>query len=187
MQVNLQMSQNDETRARIEAALYAAGRPLELNDLLRAAGITSRREALKSVRKISKSLNDNMLALEIVELSNEKFVMQLKTQYTNVARRFAIRPLMSQAVLRTLSHIAYFQPISGSELAERRGPQAYNHLKKLLEMNFIENEKSGRNKIYRTSNIFSEYFGVSNDPVKIRQWVEQNPERIKHHSASGNW
>jgi len=168
------VSQNDEIRARIEAALYAAGRPLELNDLLRAAGITSRREALKSVRKISKSLND------------EKFVMQLKTQYTNVARRFAIRPLMSQAVLRTLSHIAYFQPISGSELAERRGPQAYNHLKKLLEMNFIENEKSGRNKIYRTSNIFSEYFGVSNDPVKIRQWVEQNPERIKHHSASGN-
>ena len=36
-----------EITARIEAALYAAGRPLSLNDLMRAAGINSKEKVEK--------------------------------------------------------------------------------------------------------------------------------------------
>ncbi|MFQ6134302.1 MAG: SMC-Scp complex subunit ScpB [Nitrososphaerales archaeon] len=159
----------EELRARIEAALYAAGRPLDLTDLARAAGITSKRKALKIVKKILKSMNENMLALEIAELPGQKFAMQLKTRYTKVARRFSLRPLMPKAVLKTLSHIVYLQPVSSSDLAARRGPQAYSHLKKLRELGFIEAERSGRSSIYRTTDTFSEYFGLSTDPERIRR------------------
>lgn len=159
----------EEMRAQIEAALYAAGRPLDLTELAKAAGITSKRRALKIVRKIAKSVNENMLAIEIAELPGKKFAMQLKTKYTKVARRFSIRPLIPKAVLKTLSHIVYLQPISSSALAARRGSQAYSHLKSLLEMGFIEVERSGRTRIYRTTNTFSEYFGLSHDPEKIKR------------------
>lgn len=166
-------------RARIEAALYAAGRPLDLADLARAAGITSKREALRVVRKIAKSVGESMVALEIAELPGEKFAMQMKIQYTGIARRFALRPLMSHAVLKTFSHIVYFQPISSSELAARRGPQVYSHLKILRELGFVESEPLGRNRIYRTTDTFAEYFGLSNDPAKIRLWFEHHLGRME--------
>jgi len=159
----------DEVRARIEAALYASGRPLDLEDLAKAGGITSKAKALKIARIIVKNVGSGMKALEVAELPGQKFALQLKPQYNIVARRFSMRPLIPKAVLKTLSHIVYFQPITGSELATSRGPQAYSHLKMLRELGFIEGEHSGRSKVYRTTATFSEYFGLSTDPEQIRR------------------
>ncbi len=167
----------EELRARIEAALYAAGRPLDLTDLAKAAGITSKRKTLRIVKKILKSMNENMVALEIVELPGQKFALQLKTRYTTVARRFSIRPLMPKAVLKTLSHVVYLQPVSSSNLAARRGPQAYGHLKKLRELGFVKAERSGRTNIYRTTHTFSEYFGVGTEPETIRRELNSSKSR----------
>jgi segregation and condensation protein B len=167
----------NDIRAKVEAALYAAGRPLHLTDLSKAAGITSRNKTMKIVKKIMKSVNSNMLALEIVELPDQKFALQLKSNYTRIARKFSLKPLMPKAVLKTLSHIVYYQPITGSDLSLGRGPQAYNHLKKLRELNFIEAKKSGRSKIYRTTNTFSEYFGLSKEPTKIKRELSSTRKR----------
>ena len=158
-----------EIRAQIEAALYAAGRPLDVEDLMRATDTTSKHKILKIMKEIMKSLNENMIAIEIVDLPGQKFAMQLKTQYTTTARKFSLRPLLSQPVLKTLSHIIYFQPVSSSELAARRGSQVYTHLKKLRELGFVDAKRLGRNNIYRTSHTFSEYFGVSSEPDKIKK------------------
>jgi len=112
---------------------------------------------------------EKMLAIEIAEIAGGKFAMQLKTKYTKVARRFSLRPLVSNAVLKTLSYIIHLQPVSSKDLADRRGPQAYGHLKQLLELGFIHAERSGRTRIFRTTSTFSEYFGLSDDPDKIRR------------------
>jgi segregation and condensation protein B len=174
------MSPDDkEIRARMEAALYAAGRPLKIDELAKAAGITSKRKTLMVVKKIINSLNENMIALEIVEMPMQKFAMQLKTEYTKVARRFSLRPLMSKAMLKTLSHVVYLQPVSGSDLSTRRGPQAYSHLKKLRELGFIKSERLGRTSMYRTTGIFSEYFGLSTDPEKIKVELGSPQVRVK--------
>jgi segregation and condensation protein B len=99
----------------------------------------------------------------VVEYPGPKFAMQLKTNYTHVARRFATRPLLTKAALRTLSFIAYFQPISASELSLRRSSAAYQHLKELEEVGFITSERQGRSRLYGTTLRFSEYFGLSAD------------------------
>jgi len=160
---------DDDIRARIESALYAYGRPLEIAELAKAARITSKRKTIKIVMDIMKSFNENMVALEISELPGRKFVMQLKPQYTKVARKFCLRPLMNKSVLNTLTHVAYLQPISSTDLAARRGSQAYSHLKELRELGFVDSQRSGRSSIYRTSNSFSDYFGLSKEPTKIKQ------------------
>jgi segregation and condensation protein B len=157
------------TRAKIEAALYASGRPLDLTELAKAADITSERKTLRIVREIAKDMNENMAAIEIAEIPGGKFAMQLKTKYTKVARKFSLRPLVSNAVLKTLSYIIYLQPVSSKDLADRRGPQAYGHLKQLLQLGFIRAERAGRTRIFRTTSAFSEYFGLSDDPEKIRR------------------
>ena len=163
------ISDDNNIRARIESALYAYGRPLEIEELAKAARITSKRKTMKIVMNIMKSFNENMVALEISKLPGPKFVMQLKPQYTKVARKFSLRPLMTRSVLNTLTHVAYLQPVSSTDIAARRGSQAYSHLKELRELGFVDSQRSGRSSIYRTSNSFSDYFGLSKEPTKIKQ------------------
>ncbi|MGQ9718988.1 MAG: SMC-Scp complex subunit ScpB [Nitrososphaerales archaeon] len=162
----------------MEAALYAAGRPLSPKELASAAGITSKRRAVKVARDVAKNLESNLMAIEIVELADQRFVMQLKEKYNTIAKRFSMKPLLPPSTLKTLSYIAYFQPISSSELAERRGKHVYQHLRTLEETGFISGEPSGRTKVYRTTSAFSEYFGLSNDLETMkRQLDKMGPRR----------
>src|SRR5208282_3654676 len=123
-----------DVRARIEAALYSSGRALDIDQLASAAGITSKKRITEEAKAIAVSLKSAMSAVEIVEYPGPRFAMQLKAEYNTVARRFATKPLLSRAALRTLSFVAYFQPISGSDLSARRGSQVYQHLRDLEEV-----------------------------------------------------
>jgi len=158
--------------ARVEAALYAAGRPLSVEEISRVAGTTSERKAAAIAKEVARTVNTNMQAVEVVEYSGPKFAMQLKAQYTQTARKFATRPLLSRAALRSLSYIAFFQPISSSELASRRGSTVYEHLKELEDVGFISPERRGRGRAYRTTVRFAEYFGLSLDPATMKRQLE---------------
>lgn len=161
-----------EVLAKVEAALYAAGRPLTVEEIAKVAGTSSERKAAGIAREIAKSVNASLQAVEVVEYSGPKFAMQLKAQYTQTARKFATRPLLSRAALRTLSYIAFFQPISSSELVLRRSSTVYQHLKELEDVGFIASERKGRSKAYRTTARFAEYFGLSADIVAMKRQLE---------------
>jgi len=150
-----------ETIARIEAALYSAGRPLGINDLLKASGLSSKDKVTKILRDLMKRTKDNFTALEIVELDDHRFVFQVKSEYLPLVRRFAQQPIIPSAALKTLSYIAYEQPVSSKRLVEIRGSQVYTHLRDLKSHSFIEFEAVGRTKLYRTTKNFQEYFGIT--------------------------
>ncbi|MDG7028998.1 MAG: SMC-Scp complex subunit ScpB, partial [Nitrososphaerota archaeon] len=95
-----------------------------------------------------------------------------KAKYTQTARKFATRPLLSKAALRTLSFIAFFQPITSSELVLRRSSTVYQHLKELEGVGFILGERQGRSKAYKTTARFAEYFGLSNDVPTMKRQLE---------------
>ncbi len=151
---------DNEAIARIEAALYAAGKPLSIKDIQEAIGTCSVSKAVRLAREVSKKINEHIEALEVIELEDGSFVMQLKPRYNNIVRKFASKPFLSNGVLKTLSCIAYMQPISSTRLVEIRGSQVYKHIKLLLENGFIKYEKIGKSKVYRTSKKFQDYFGI---------------------------
>ena len=134
--------------AKVEAALYASGRPLSVDEIAMVAGTASERKAVSIAREIAKSVNGSMQAVEVAEYSGPKFAMQLKAQYTQTARKFATRPLLSRAALRTLSFIAFFQPITSSELVLRRSSTVYQHLRELEDVGFVASDRRGRSKAY---------------------------------------
>jgi segregation and condensation protein B len=161
-----------EVTARIEAALYASGRPLDSDQLARAGRITSQRKAVALAREIAAAVNENLKSVEVVEYPGPRFAMQLKAEYSPLARKFATKPLLSKAALRTLSFIAYFQPISSSELALRRTTAVYGHLRELEGVGFVLGERSGRTRMFRTTSRFSDYFGLSLDPSVMKRQLE---------------
>jgi segregation and condensation protein B len=157
---------------RIEAALYSSGRPLDIDQLAKVAGTSSSRRAVAMVHELMGRLNASMGAVEVVEYPGSRFAMQLKPQFNQIARRFATRPLLTKAALRTLSYIAYFQPLAASELVLRRSSVVYKHLKELEEVNFVSSERQGRTKVYRTTPRFADYFGLSTDTTTLKRQLE---------------
>ena len=78
---------NDEIlRSRIEAALYASGRPLRPNELAKAAGIKSNSKAIRLTKLVEEDINKHLHAVQVVRLIGDKFVMQLKPKYGNIAK-----------------------------------------------------------------------------------------------------
>jgi segregation and condensation protein B len=161
-----------EALAKVEAALYASGRPLTTGEIAHVAGTASERKATAMAREVARAVNSTLQAVEVVEYAGPKFAMQLKAEYTQTARRFATRPLLSRAALRTLSYIAFFQPISSSELALRRGSTVYQHLKELEDVGFVLAERRGRGRAYNTTARFTEYFGLSTDATTMKRQLE---------------
>lgn len=160
-----------DAQARIEVALYASGRPLSLEELSRVARINSRRRLNEIMQDLAKKINSGFVAIELKEIEGPMYSLQLKPIYNSIAKRFATKPLLSTSTLRTLSYIVYLQPVSAHELVQRRGSQAYTHLKELEETRFLRYERHGRSRVFNTTDSFADYFGLSRDHDQQRKQV----------------
>ena len=160
---------NDEAIARIEAALYSAGRPLKIEDLIKASGTESRTKTFEILNDLMKKTKSAFKALEIVILPDGSYVFQLKPEYSSTIKRYASKPILPNATLKTLSYIAYMQPISSKQLVETRGSGVYEHLKELRQLDFITHQNVGRLKIYNTTEKFQKYFGIQGDVENLKQ------------------
>ena len=159
----------DEATAKIESALYSAGRPLSIEDLIRASGTESRPKTLALLDSIMKKTKNAFKSIEIVILPDGNYVFQLKPEYSSSVRKYASKPILPKATQKTLSYIAFEQPVSSKQLVEIRGSGVYVHLKELRQLNFIENQNIGRMKIYSTTEKFQKYFGISGDVNILKQ------------------
>jgi segregation and condensation protein B len=147
----------------LEAGLYVAGRPLDLKTLGSVVGTRSKRKVRKLAKALVVDYKSRITAIEVLELEGERFVMQLKPEYTSKVRRLATRPLLSAGPLKTLSYIAFRQPVPQVQVIDVRGHHAYSHLRQLEEMELIIREGAGRKKLIRTTQFFADFFGLSHD------------------------
>ena len=171
---------DDETYLKLrllEAALYVSGRPLNLKTLGSVIGVRSKKEVQRLARVLLKEYRNRNTSLEILELKDERFVMQLKPRYTPKVRKLARRPLLSTGPLKTLSYIAFRQPVPQSQVVDVRGSHAYRHIKELQRMGLISKEKVGKDLVLKTTQFFADYFGLSpNLSVMKRQLKKLYPE-----------
>jgi segregation and condensation protein B len=186
------ISPTKEAQARIEVALYASGRPLNLEELSKASRISSKKRLAEIMSDLAREINATFSAIELKELEGPMYSLQLKPEFNTIAKRFATKPLLSLGTLRTLSYVVYLQPVSTIELVQRRGSQVYTHLKELLEIGFVHAERRGRGRVFTTTDLFADYFGLSHDLEQQRkqvanqgliskaQQVEQKPTQVAH-------
>jgi len=159
--------------ALLEAALYVAGRPLDLKSLGSIIRTRSKRKVQRLVRILMEEYKNRETALEILELEDKRFVLQLKAEYSPQVQRLAIRPLLSKGPLKTLSYIAYRQPVLQPQVVDVRGHHAYGHLRQLESMGLISRERVGRTRLLRTTGFFADYFGLSHDLRTMKRQLKR--------------
>jgi segregation and condensation protein B len=159
--------------ALVEAALYVAGRPLDLNELCSVLGTRSKKKAKMFADTLRQEYSARNTALEILELKDERYVLQVKADFTPLVKRLVNRPLLSSGPLKTLSYIAYRQPISQKRVVDVRGQHAYGHVKLLKDMGLVVAERSGRSMTLRTTDYFADYFGLTQDTAIMKKELKR--------------
>jgi len=173
LNLNAEQAQDAERKAHclavLEAALYIAGRPLDLNELCQVIGSRSKKKAQKYAETLMQEYNQRKTALEILGLKDERYVLQVKPEFTPLIKKLVNRPLLSSGPLKTLSYIAYRQPVSQKRVIDVRGQHAYGHVKQLKDMGLVMAERSGRSMALKTTDYFADYFGLTHDITVMKK------------------
>ena len=163
----------------IEAALYVTGKPLDVGVLGSVLNLRSEGKIRTLAAALKQKYAQNSGALEVLELSDGRYVMQLKPEYSKSVKRLATRQLLTPGPLKTLSYIALRQPVVQSHVVRVRGNLAYGHVKQLRDMGLISEEKLGRSKVLRTTPSFSDYFNLSQDSRIMKRQIQKIIEEVK--------
>ncbi len=153
----------------VEAALYVAGRPLDLKELCSVLSTRSKKKTKKILKMLIEEYRSKRTALEIIELKDDRYVLQLKAEFTPLVKKLVNRPLLSSGPLKTLSYIAFRQPVLQKRVIDVRGQHAYGHVKTLREMGLIIAERSGRSIALRTTDYFADYFGLTLETASMKR------------------
>lgn len=151
----------------IEAALLAAGRPLNIDQL---KGLFDGRMAPEKseIRKAISALNDEYAERGIVvsEVASG-FRMQVKSSMADRLHKLWEErpPRYSRALFETLALIAYRQPITRGDIEEIRGVAvSSNIVRQLLERDWVRvvghRDVPGRPAMFGTTKTFLDYFSL---------------------------
>lgn len=159
----------DETEIKyfLEAALLAAGRPLNIDQL---QGLFDGRMAPEKseIRRAIESLNEEYEARGIVvsEVASG-YRMQVKSSMADRLQKLWEErpPRYSRALFETLALIAYRQPITRGEIEEIRGVAVSSNItRQLLEREWVRvvghRDVPGRPAMFGTTKGFLDYFGL---------------------------
>ncbi|WP_340820211.1 SMC-Scp complex subunit ScpB [Methanolobus sp. WCC4] len=176
---------NVSDREVIEAALFAAGGAIDAATLAKLTGM-KKKQVIPIALGIVEEYASRETGIEVIDLG-ERYVMQVKPKYTDMVRPFAPKEL-SAPMLRTLSMIAYHQPLIQSDLVDMRGNSAYDHIRELKERGFVEALPHGRTKILQTTSLFADYFGLeSNDPELVKKKIVELSRLQSGQSGLNKW
>jgi segregation and condensation protein B len=155
-----------EDKSIVEAALFAAGKPVKVDELAGLLGTRSMEYVEKLVEYLTLEYEERGSSIEVVRVLDDSFAMQLKSDIYDRVQDYSPRSELSPAVLKTLALVAYKQPVKQSEIANIIGTQVYEYVRKLVDRKFIYAYASGRTKILKTTKEFAQYFGFETDEPK---------------------
>ena len=159
----------DETEIKyfVEAALLAAGRPLNVDQLQKL--FDGRMAPQKSeIRQAIATLNEDyeQRGITVSEVASG-FRVQVKAAMADQLQKLWEErpPRYSRAMFETLALIAYRQPITRGEIEEIRGVSvSSNIVRTLLERDWVRvvghRDVPGRPEMFGTTKSFLDYFGL---------------------------
>lgn len=161
----------------IEAALFAAARPLTLEELNALDPEMSQAEVKTALDQLRDHYEYDGHGVEIAELGGG-FQLLTRAALAEALERARVvqrSPRLTAAMLESLAVIAYRQPVGRAEIEEIRGVNSSGVLRSLQERALIEvvgrSEGMGRPLLYGTTPLFLELLGLP-DLVNLPQAEE---------------
>lgn len=151
----------------LEGLLYVQGdEGLSINQVMSILSLTED-EAKDLIYKLKNKYENEDRGLRINYLGNT-FKLTTKQEHKAYYEKLLDNPdngMLSQTALETLAIIAYNEPITRANIDEMRGVDSIYIIRKLLAKGLIKesgrSELPGRPILYKTTDDFLDYFGLS--------------------------
>lgn len=155
----------EKIEASIEAVLFTMGESVEVDKIA-----TAIEQDVDTTKRIIHNMMDKYSAadrgIKIIELENS-FQMCTKTEYYETLIKVASQPrkyVLTDALLETLSIIAYKQPVTKLEIEKIRGVNSDHSVSRLIEYGLAAEvgrlDAPGRPMLLGTTEEFLRTFGV---------------------------
>ena len=161
----------------IEAILFTMGNSVELRQLALAID-ADETIARAAVERLKQRYEEEDRAMQIIELESS-YQMCTKAKYYESLIRVAKTPkkqVLTEAILETLSIVAYRQPVTKSQIDKIRGVASDYSLNKLIEYGLVYEaarlDAPGRPALFATTEEFLRRFGV----VSVSELPGLNPD-----------
>ncbi len=156
----------------VESVLFSATKPVSINEIKDTIGL-SRNKIKKTIEELIDDYNvkrKDETSINVVKAGN-KYTMQVKNKYIDKSTMVA-DPEIDSNLLKTLTLIAFHQPIKQSNLRRMIGEKAYDHVEELSNLKLIYRQKHRNTLMLTTTKKFPEYFGIdSTKPEDIRNFL----------------
>lgn len=177
--------ENKETESteKVEAALFIAGRFLNLQELIMLTDVNP--IMLKEIlHRLEKKYAEGTGVLRLINRSNS-WKMDVAEKYHYLINKLATgNAEFTKAEQETLAIIAYKQPIKQSVIIKIRGNKSYDHIRKFRDLGLVVAKKAGHTLDLSLSEEFYEYFNVHNKDNSV---IEENkPEDAQPTTDTGN-
>ena len=132
------MAKLTKTEAAIEAILFALGASVEIRQLCAALEMKES-EVIQNLESLKDKYNKDSRGIQIIDLG-DCVQMCTKSEYYDKLIRVCKTPkkqVLTDAILETLSIIAYKQPITKSEIEHIRGVSSDHVVNRLVEFGLV--------------------------------------------------
>ncbi len=150
---------NSDYKKIIEASLFVSGRAMDLEEIANVAGIGSVGHVKKMLDEIAKDYDSRGSPLTVSNMG-DKYMLSVRNEYAERVNSLAGAPDISRSSLRLLAYISKNEPVMQSSVVKVFGSSTYDHMRELLDKEFVRTMRVGRTKRVETTNKFKEYFSL---------------------------
>ena len=164
-----------ENKHKVEAVLFAVGKEISTE---RLASLCDLKE--KEVNKVMKGLVEEYdtqeNSLKVVQRESN-WKLTVKDEYMGLVNNLVSETDLDKPLMETLAVIAWKYPVVQSEVIKLRHSKAYDHIKQLLELGFVQKVRSGRTFKLKLTKKFFEYFDLPSAEAK-NAFLKEVPAQV---------
>ena len=143
----------------IEAALFVSGRAMDTDEIAKVVGIGSVGHIKRMLEELINDYQKRDSSL-IISKVGDKYALGVRNEYAEKVNSLAGAPELSKSSLRILAYVSKNEPVMQSAVVKAFGSSTYDHMRELLDKEFVRTMRVGRTKRIETTNKFKEYFNL---------------------------
>jgi segregation and condensation protein B len=162
---------------KVEAVLFAVGKEISVERLACLCTLE-----ISRVEEILMQLEQDYVkkdhSLKLIKKENG-WKLTVRDEFVPLVSNLVSSTELERPLMETLAVIAWKYPIIQSEVVKLRNASAYDHMKQLEEMGYIQKEKFGRTYKVKLTKKFFEYFDLPSEEAK-QAFLSQVPSEVLH-------
>ena len=155
----------EDLKNKIEAILFSVGKKINIEKIAALCSLTDIKLVEQTLNQIKIDYKTNNSPMMLIQ-EDLNWKLTVRENYLPLVRTIVTDTELSKSITETLAIIAFKYPISQAELIKIRSNKAYEHVKELRQMQFIEKIKRGRTFDIKLTSKFFEYFDLPEHRIK---------------------